>query len=142
MFANFADLYHSKAIFTLTCDYNMTNVPVQSSKRILKYLNVSRNIFKIAELSRSYASVHYGPKDILKVLIDLPDISYDMLSLSTDCIVYNVSLIPFIFHALYRINFCPNASNVFVEIKNNSLCFRSLWLLLLLTVSIWIRPPV
>lgn len=69
----------------------MAKLPAQNSKRILKYLNFSRNILKIAELSRAFTSMHYGPNEILQVLMELPEATHDMLTFSTDCSIYNVS---------------------------------------------------
>ncbi|KAM7359106.1 nuclear RNA export factor 2 isoform 2-T2 [Cochliomyia hominivorax] len=95
------DLYHPKAILTLTCNYHLAKLPAQNSKRILKYLNFSRNILKIAELKRAYTTMHYGPTDIFQVLMTMPGTTHDMLTFSTDCIVYNENMIVIVVNGVY-----------------------------------------
>ncbi|KNC26297.1 Nuclear RNA export factor 2 [Lucilia cuprina] len=94
------DLYHPKSVLTLTCNYNLAKLPAQNSKRILKYLNVSRNILKI-EFNRAYTSMYFGPSEIIRVLMELPGTTHDMLTFSTDCMVYNENMIVITVNGVY-----------------------------------------
>ncbi|TMW39660.1 hypothetical protein DOY81_015260, partial [Sarcophaga bullata] len=95
------DLYHSKAIFTLTCNFNTSKLLSQNSKRILKYSNLARNIREIPELYRAYTSMHFGSKEIFQVLMQLPETTHDMVTFSTDCITYNDNMIVITVNGVY-----------------------------------------
>lgn len=75
----------------MTCNYNVAKITPQNMKRITKYTQYARNIKDIIDPTDLRPSTHIGPKEIMRVFMDLPPVTYDMLSFCTDCTVFNVS---------------------------------------------------
>ncbi|EDW68602.1 nuclear RNA export factor 2 [Drosophila virilis] len=88
---NLSRFYTDSSIFTLTCSYDIRRChPVKPSnelcKRINKYNYFSRNLLKN---SRDTCRVHVGGHDIMLVLMQLPEVTHDYVSLQTDVMHYD-----------------------------------------------------
>uniref|UniRef100_A0A0A1XJM5 Nuclear RNA export factor 2 n=3 Tax=Zeugodacus cucurbitae TaxID=28588 RepID=A0A0A1XJM5_ZEUCU len=87
------ELYHQSAIFTLSFNYIVAQMTSQNFKRISKYRENSRNILKLSDLSRAHTSIHLGADQIMQVFFQLPSMRHDMLTFSTDTMMYNENMI-------------------------------------------------
>lgn len=96
-----ADVYHDNAMLTLTCNYLSANSTQKTRARIGVYSAVSRNILKMRDLARAHATVHYGREEIMATILSLPDVSFDMLTFTTDTTIHNVSIAENVLFAKY-----------------------------------------
>uniref|UniRef100_A0A1A9W6Q6 Uncharacterized protein n=1 Tax=Glossina brevipalpis TaxID=37001 RepID=A0A1A9W6Q6_9MUSC len=95
------DVYHHNAMFTLTCNYLSVTSTQKTRERIGVYNDVSRNILKMHDLKRAYASVHYGRDEIMATILSLPNISFDLLTFVTDVIMHNEHLTAITVNGVY-----------------------------------------
>uniref|UniRef100_A0A1I8MGK3 Leucine Rich repeat protein n=1 Tax=Musca domestica TaxID=7370 RepID=A0A1I8MGK3_MUSDO len=86
--AGLQDLYHRKAILSLSCNFNLPKATPQTVKRISQYTQFSRNLSVRGETDQICSSTYVGPKEIIRVFMNLPLVTYDMLSFCTDCTVF------------------------------------------------------
>ncbi|KAH8365796.1 hypothetical protein KR093_004449, partial [Drosophila rubida] len=90
---NMMKYYTDNSIFTLTCSFDMNRCARPTSelfKRINKYNYHSRNLLKNT-LDTCRLSV--GTNDIMAVLMQLPEVSHDYVSLQTDVMHYDANLV-------------------------------------------------
>lgn len=76
-----AELYDKNSTFTLTCNY----------KQLDRYMRFARNIIGDGNLSQIASQVYHGRDELMKVFQLMPKVAYDLLSFTTDAIVFNVS---------------------------------------------------
>ncbi|XP_032599418.1 nuclear RNA export factor 2 isoform X2 [Drosophila grimshawi] len=84
--------YSDKSIFTLTCSYDITRCARPSNelfKRINKYNYHSRNLLKN---SRDTCRINVGAQDIMEVLMQLPVVTHDYVSLQTNVLHYDPNM--------------------------------------------------
>lgn len=78
-------------MLSLSCNFNLPKATPQTVKRISKYTQFSRNLSVREDANQSISSSTYvGPKEIIRVFMNLPLVTYDMLSFCTDCTVFEV----------------------------------------------------
>uniref|UniRef100_A0A1B0G986 Nuclear RNA export factor 2 n=1 Tax=Glossina morsitans morsitans TaxID=37546 RepID=A0A1B0G986_GLOMM len=99
--AKLKDVYHDNAMLTLTCNYLSANSTQKTRARIGVYSAVSRNILKMRDLARAYATVHYGREEIMATILSLPDVSFDMLTFTTDTTIHNDRLTAITINGVY-----------------------------------------
>ncbi|KAH8395304.1 hypothetical protein KR222_008569, partial [Zaprionus bogoriensis] len=86
---NLIRYYCDSSIFTLTCSYDIKRCSRPSNelfKRISKYNYHQRNLLKN---SRDTCRVNVGATDIMLVLMELPEVTHDYVSLQTDVMHYD-----------------------------------------------------
>lgn len=88
---NLSRYYTKDSIFTLTSSYDIrrshpTKPTNELCKRINKYNYFSRNLLKN---SMDTCRVHVGEHDIMLVLMQLPEVRHDYISLQTDVMQYD-----------------------------------------------------
>ncbi|XP_034480593.1 nuclear RNA export factor 2 [Drosophila innubila] len=89
---NMMKYYTDKSLFTLTSSYDINRCNRPSNelfKRINKYNYHSRNLLKN---SLDTCRVNVGANDIIAVLMQLPVVTHDYVSLQTDVMHYNAKL--------------------------------------------------
>ncbi|XP_053952894.1 nuclear RNA export factor 2 [Anastrepha ludens] len=87
------ELYHQNAIFTLSFNFRIAQMTPQNVKRITKYRESSRNILKIADLSRAHTSIHLGSDQVMQIFLQLPSMRHDLLTFCTDTMICNEQII-------------------------------------------------
>ncbi|XP_073839253.1 nuclear RNA export factor 2 isoform X2 [Musca autumnalis] len=86
--AGLKDLYHRKAVLSLSCNFNVSKATPQTLKRISRYTQFSHNILNDNDREQMCSSTYIGPKEIMRVFTNLPLVTYDMLSFCTDCTIF------------------------------------------------------
>ncbi|XP_022227270.2 nuclear RNA export factor 2 isoform X2 [Drosophila obscura] len=84
--------YTDDSIFTMTCSYVIERAPsfnTHINKRISKYNRHSRNIKKWSDYSKATNEFHVGVTEIIDVLMELPSVVHDFISLQTDVMHFN-----------------------------------------------------
>ncbi|XP_017140758.1 nuclear RNA export factor 2-like isoform X3 [Drosophila miranda] len=84
--------YTEDSIFTMTCNYVMgrsQSFNAQLFKRISKYTKHSRDIKKWSDYTKATNEFHVGLMEIIGVLMELPSVVHDFLSVQTDVMHYN-----------------------------------------------------
>lgn len=87
------EMYHPKAIFSMTCNYSLANLSNHSTKRISKFSNLARNILKMSDFSRAMASLHSGYDEICQALVAIPNVEHDIVGFNTDMPIFNENMI-------------------------------------------------
>ncbi|SPP87113.1 nuclear RNA export factor 2 [Drosophila guanche] len=84
--------YTDDSIFTMTCNYVMgrsQSFNAQLFKRIAKYTKHSRDIRKWSDYTKATNEFHVGVMEIIGVLMELPSVVHDFVSLQTDVMHFN-----------------------------------------------------
>ncbi|XP_055911475.1 nuclear RNA export factor 2 [Eupeodes corollae] len=83
------EMYHPKAIFSMTCNYSLAKLNNHTTKRISRYTNLARNILKMSDFSRAVASLHSGYDEICQALVAIPNVEHDVVGFTTDTTILN-----------------------------------------------------
>ncbi|XP_013107809.2 nuclear RNA export factor 2 [Stomoxys calcitrans] len=95
------ELYSDKSILSINCSFNLDKMTPQIMKRISKYSQRSRNLKTMKEPSETRFFTYVGSKEIMRVIMDLPPITYDMLSLCTDCTMFQDNMVVITVNGVY-----------------------------------------
>ncbi|KAH8302090.1 hypothetical protein KR044_002693, partial [Drosophila immigrans] len=90
---NMIKYYKDTSIFTMTCSFDINRCARPSSelfKRINKYNYHSRNLLKN---SLDTCRLSVGANDIMAVVMQLPEVSHDYVSLQTDVMQYDANMV-------------------------------------------------
>lgn len=87
------EMYHPKAIFSMICNYSLSTLTTQASKRISKYTNLARNILKMSDFSRAMGSLHSGYDEICQALVAIPNVEHDIVGFNTDMTIFNENMV-------------------------------------------------
>lgn len=87
---NLKEMYHTKAIFSMSSNYEPSIITTINSSRINRYISTSRNILKMSNFRQSDINVFVGPDKITRLFCILPPTEHDFHSFLIDVTYYTV----------------------------------------------------
>ncbi|XP_075161349.1 nuclear RNA export factor 2 [Haematobia irritans] len=95
------ELYNENSILSLNCNYNVVKSTPHNVKRISKYTQHSRNFKDKIEASELRSKAFIGSKEIMRLFMDMPLVTYDMLSFTTDCTIFRDDMVVITVNGVY-----------------------------------------
>lgn len=99
---NLKEMYHTKAIFSMSSNYEPSIITTINSSRINRYISTSRNILKMSNFRQSDINVFVGPDKITRLFCILPPTEHDFHSFLIDVTYYTVRFFFQIFGVFFK----------------------------------------